>query len=149
MPYILCGLCRTQLFRDGNISTTLTATYNNSLLAVSFVSPDNWTFTLPTGFIFVGGPVFQWLEPGNPSLVNSVNFVTGAVASDVPLNIFGQSAADGIFVPVGTTVASGPVLATFHDNAAAAEASVPDAGTTFSLFGLSLIGLAFVRRQLC
>lgn len=92
--------------------------------------------------------MFQWLEPENPSLVNLVNFVTGAVASDVALNIFGVSVADGTFLPVGTDPIN-PVFATFHDTAAASEASVPDTGTTFSLFGLSLIGLAFVRRQLC
>jgi hypothetical protein len=37
------------------------------------------------------------------------------------------------------------VYATFHDNAATAEAEVPDE----SLLGLSLTGLPFLRRKLC
>ena len=37
---------------------------------------------------------------------------------------------------------------TFFDSAAASEASVPDTGPTFSLFGLSLTGLGFLRRKI-
>src|ERR1700693_724582 len=36
---------------------------------------------------------------------------------------------------------------TFHDNGD--TAAVPDTGTTGSLFGLSLAGLAFLRRNVC
>jgi hypothetical protein len=56
--------------------------------------------------------------------------------------------ANGSNVSFGTNTADGHALfVTFNDNGDVAAA--PDSGTTFSLFGFSLMGLAFLRRKLC
>jgi protein with PEP-CTERM/exosortase system signal len=60
--------------------------------------------------------------------------------SQIPVN------ADGVPVQVGTD-GNVPVIATYTD--LAADSEVPDIETTASLFGLSLAGLAFLRRKLC
>ena len=53
------------------------------------------------------------------------------------------------FVNVGLDTTDGvPFDVTFNDNGDTAR-GVPDTGTTVSLLGLSLMGLAFLRRKLC
>ena len=133
-----------------NSSTSLTATLNNNPLSVTFNSADNWTFAL------VGISVKQqfWTEP---DAAGEVNFVRGQDPSDsgtgTVINVLSDAATNFVGLADGTpettifTLNGGLLSVTFFDLAAASEA--PDTGTTFSLFGLSLMGLAFLRRKLC
>ena len=131
-----------------NSSTSLTVTYDGSPLIVSFDSSDLWHFSMPRAFLSLGQP--QWTEPDPSNLVNYVDFtsnVEAIVHSDILPNSFFSTNADGASVGVGTILTDGlQVFATFHD---LGDAAVPDTGTTFSLFGLSLMGLGFLRRKLC
>jgi hypothetical protein len=137
-----------------NSSTSLAVTYDGSPLTVLQPPgfPDEWNFALPTGFLATVG-LQQWTEPENSNLVNAVSFGTamtraGIVQSDFSLNTQFPINADGASVLVGTD-GGVDVFASFTDNAVTSEATVPDTGTTYSLFGLSLMGLAFLRRKLC
>jgi VPDSG-CTERM motif len=134
---------------NSNSSTGLTVTYNGSPVTVSFTSSDNWFFSMPGGFLSQGQP--QWTEPVTSNLVNYVDFTTNVEAivhSDIlPNGLFNPPAADGAPVQVGT-VQGVPVIATFNDLGDTA-ATVPDTGTTGSLLGLSLMGLALLRRKVC
>jgi len=133
-----------------NSSTSLAATYDGSPLTVNLItSSDFWTFVLPVGFVTGAGQ--QWTEPDNSSLVNLVIFGTdithaAIITSDISSSTQFPINADGASVLVGT-VGGVDVFATFHD--LGDTAAVPDTGTTFSLFGLSLMGLGFLRRKLC
>ena len=139
-----------------NSSTSFSVTYDGVPLTVNPLSSDSWTFILPAGFVntSVGGNQ-AWTEPENSNLVNLVGFGTDItraafITSDLtidPLPGGVSPIADGTSVQVGT-VGGVAVFATFNDEAAASEA-VPDPGTTCSLLALSLIGLAFLRRNLC
>jgi len=132
-----------------NSSKSLSITFDGSPLTVTPLGSDVWLFSLPTGFSETT-PVQQWTEPENSNLVNLVSFqfdplhdVFPRVISDFPSSSQFPINADGASVLVGTD-GGVDVFATFHDNAAAAEA--PDTGTTGSFLGLSLMGLAFLRR---
>jgi hypothetical protein len=132
-----------------NSSTSLAATYDGSTLTVTPVGVDTWSFFLPTGFLSLGGS-WQWTEPDNSTLVNLVSFgsdITRAafIQSDLSLSTQFPVNADGASVQVGTD-GGVAVFATFHDLGDAA--TVPDTGTTFSLLGLSLMGLGFLRRKI-
>jgi len=135
-----------------NSSTSLAATYDGSPLTVNLFSADNWNFLLPVGFVNTSaGAGQQWTEPDNSSLVNLVIFGTdithaAIITSDISSSTQFPINADGASVLVGT-VGGVDVFATFHD--LGDTAAVPDTGTTFSLFGLSLMGLGFLRRKLC
>ena len=141
------GVPDHQLIFTETSSTDLTVTYDLSPLTVTPTpgSPDQWTFSLPAGFVDVTTFVL-WTEPDNSNLVNSVGFSNGTVFSDVT-NPGGPALTNGTpFGEVGT-VNGVIVSATFFDEGDAATA--PDTGTACSLFGLSLTGLAFFRRKLC
>ena len=143
------GTAIHQIVITENSSTSLTATFDGSPLTVIPVSPDTWSFSLPGGFLSQGQPA--WTEPENSKLVNYVDFTLNTAAtvhSDIsPLSFFSTS-ADGASVQVGTDLSDGTaVFATFRDHGD--TAAVPDTGTTGSLLGFSLMGLAFLRRKLC
>jgi hypothetical protein len=144
------GIATHQFDITENSSTSLTVLYDGNPLTVS-PGTDFWTFFLPTGFLSTVGSQ-QWTEPENSNLVNLVDFGTaitraGTVQSDFSLLTQLPSNADGASVLVGTDGGI-DVFAKFTDLAGPSEA-VPDTGTTASLFGLSLTGLAFLRRKLC
>jgi hypothetical protein len=132
-------------------SSSLSVFYDGSPLGVDQPPgfPDLWNFALPTGFLStVGTP--QWAEPENSNLVNAVSFGSaitrqGIVQSDFSLSTQLPVNANGARIQVGTDGGI-PVFATFNDNGDAA--TVPETGTTASLFGLSLAGLAFLRRNI-
>ena len=132
-----------------NSSTSLTAILNETTsLNVLNTSSDNWTITL-TG-ISSSAPVQFWLEPDGSGLLNYVNFLgvpnqLGVLSDALPL---GLPALDNN-TPDTTTflLNDNPLSVTFNDLGDVATA--PDTGTTCSLFGLSLTGLAFLRRKLC
>ena len=139
-----------------NSSTSLTAILNGTTaLSVGNTSSDNWTITLTGVFANSDNVALSqfWTEPDVAGFVNAVTFnnlFPGVlfVGSDFP----GQSGlADGTtdFTSFGLVVGPGtvaPLFVTFFDKGDVA--TVPDTGTTFSLFGLSLMGLAFLRRKL-
>jgi hypothetical protein len=134
-----------ELVLTENSSTSLTVTYDLSPLTVTPTpgSPDQWTFSLPAGFADLA-TFGLWTEPDNSNLVNSVGFVNGSVFSDVT-NPGGPALTNGTPIQVGSD-GGVAVFATFNDLGDAA--AVPDTGTTFSLLGLSLMGLAFLRRKI-
>jgi VPDSG-CTERM motif len=126
-------------------SSSLSATYDGNPLIFAPLAPDSWlAFTTIT----TSAPVF-WIEPENPLLANefSVSPPFGFVFSDSTVNEGATAEPDGFtFVGAGMDATGALVDVTFHDNAAGTEV-VPDAGATCSLFAVSLMGLAFLRRK--
>jgi len=133
---------------NSSTSTGLTATYDGSALAVTFIGPDQWTVTVPSTVFFIPGGAFKWVEPENSGLGNSV--VLGSpgiprfsVTSDITTNF--PPVADESTVNIGTDSSNGaPISMTFDDDAATAE--VPDTGSTFGLLFLALIALLGASR---
>jgi hypothetical protein len=136
-----------------NSSTSLTVIFDTNNVTASVValnSPDNWTLTFDPSIQF---GVFNsfWLEP-DPNFVNVV-FNNGPNDSNV-LFVLSENPNTGGAVPDGTTQNQGITVngqlgrvdIRFFDKGDVATA--PDTGTTASLFGLSLTGLAFLRRKL-
>ena len=139
-------------------STSLTATYDGTSLSVdSAGADDNWVFNLPFVPSTLTTTFVQWAEPENATLdPNGLwNFALFgfldsipqrvSVGSDAPFSDFATTVANNTGVNIGTDPGDGvPIIATFND-----LGDVPDTGTNASLFGLSLAGLAFLRRKLC
>jgi hypothetical protein len=134
-----------QLVITETSSSMLSVTYDGNPLMVTPQAPDFWSFF--TGTITVNTPLF-WIEPENSLLANefSVSPPFGLVFSD---NAVGANAEPNGFKYVGGGTDNGiPVDVTFNDDARDSP-SVPDTGATYSLFGLSLLALAFLRRKFC
>ena len=129
-----------------NSSTSLTAILNvNTPLTVTPNGADNWFINL-TG---VDGLIQAWAEPDAADFSNVVLF---DAASPGQLRVFSEvdapgALADGKPDTMNFTLNGNPLRVTFND--LGDGATVPDTGTTFSLFGLSLAGLGFLRRKLC
>jgi hypothetical protein len=133
-----------------NSSTSLSVTYDGSTTGITVVnsSADLWSVLLPPTLVFSLNPTPAWIEPDNFAHDNFVLFTSGSgtVFSDTPLTF--TPTLDEFPVAVGFDTSDQlPIFATFDDDGDVA--TVPDTGTTFSLFGLSLVGLAFLRRKLC
>ena len=136
-----------------NSSTSLTAILNgdtaNPLSVTPGVLADNWSIAL-TG---VGGgtDLTQWLEPDAAGFINFVFFTTSTPNQLLVRSDFGPGFTVGLANntadTTGFTLNGNPLSVTFND--LGDVATVPDTGTTFSLFGLSLTGLGFLRRKLC
>jgi len=131
-----------------NSDTSLTATYNGSTSGVTVSSGvHSWVITFPATVSF--NDIFVvWVEPENSGEVNAVEFLGGNVAQVL------SEATTGIpSVPNGTTITNvgtdssngGSISVTFFDNGDTTR--TPDTGTALSLFGLSLMGLALLRRK--
>jgi hypothetical protein len=97
---------------------------------------------LPVTVNFTNGAA--WTEPENSGLSNTFGIgfapivIVGSEVS--PSNFPGVvPVADGMPVQIGTNSNGVPIIATFHDNAAAVEA--PDTGSTLGLLFLALMGL--------
>ena len=123
---------------------------------ITTLTPDNW------GFTSISGPNLNiapqgitgsdlWREPergfvnnadASYSQLTSTTF-TWFIQAQSDLAIAFTGDPDGTVVDVG-----GHFKLAFFDKGDAA-AAVPDTGTTASLFGLSLTGLAFLRRKFC
>ena len=128
-----------------NSSTSLTATLNNNPLTVTFNFADNWRIPL-TG---ISGAV-NWSEPGAAGFVNAVFALLFTPDTLVITSDFEQpgfALADGTTDSTHFQLNGNPLAVTFFDKGDVA--TTPDTGTTASLFGLSLTGLAFLRRKLC
>jgi len=139
-----------------NSSTSLTVTYNGSTsgITITFIEGEEWLVNLP--FAVTNGTAANWTEPEDSSLFNYAEFIGGSrnrliVHSDAALFGFPHQfplGANGTPVDFGKDLSDNvAVQAVFNDNGDVAK--TPDTGTTFSLFGLSLMGLTFLRRKLC
>ena len=139
-----------------NSSTSLTVTYNGSTsgITITFIESEEWVVFLP--FAITGGTAANWTEPEDSSLFNYAEFIGGSrnrliVHSDAALFGFPHEfplGANGTPVDFGINLSDNvAVQAVFNDNGDVAK--TPDTGTTLSLFGLSLMGLTFLRRKLC
>jgi hypothetical protein len=132
-----------------NSSTSLTAMLTTSSgttsLSVNNTSSDAWSVAL-AGF---SGNQY-WTEPGAAGVFNNVQGQPGANRIIFASEVFAAGIpglADGTTDTTNFTLNGSPVYVTFFDKGDVA--TVPDTGTTFSLFGLSLTGLGFLRRKLC
>jgi hypothetical protein len=140
-------------------SASLTATFDGSTTGVTVLptNPNQWTVTfLPPGVaVSFLGSMDAWAE-SESALGNIVNFsprggnsvtITSDAGTGLSINrdgfIVDRIGINAIDPDSGTN----SINATFVDKGDG-SAAVPDAGTTFSLFGLSLTGLAFLRSKL-
>lgn len=144
------GAITHELIFTENSSTSLTVTFDGSTSGIT-VTPsvtDTWLVTLPS--TVTGGNAF-WTEPDNSNLFNFVSSNTTSqllVRSDSEPNSGTGPLANGTSTSFGVYGADGAAIqAVFND--LGDVATIPDTGTTASLFGLSLTGLAFLRRKLC
>jgi VPDSG-CTERM motif len=133
-----------------NSSMSLTATLNLNPLNVTFNSADNWSIAL-AGVSGPGGvdTSSNWSEPDAAGFVNTVEFNSLAPNQLLVLSDFGplrSGIADGTPDTSSFTLNGGALTVTFFDKGDVA--AVPDTGTTFSLLGLSLMGLGFLRRKI-
>ena len=129
-----------------NSSTSLTALLNGTTsLTVTPNGADTWFINL-TG---VGGSIQAWAEPDVADFSNVVLFDAARpgqlrVVSEVDApGALANNTADTMHFTLGGNL----LFVTFND--LGDGATVPDTGTTFSLFGVSLMGLGFLRRKLC
>jgi protein with PEP-CTERM/exosortase system signal len=128
-------------------STSLTASLNGNPLSVTLNFADNWSISLAG----VSGTPQQWEEPDALGFVNVVELDPFAppnqlqVLSDVGPAFF--PLPDGTPDTTSFTLNGNPLSVTFFDKGDVTTA--PDTGTTFSLLGVSLMGLGFLRRKLC
>ena len=95
-----------------------------------------------------------WIEPDSTAVNQLFPFFGSGwtVISDETFTGPGQFANNQITSsPIATdnTISTAPVSVFGVFNDLRDTATVPDTGTTASLFGLSLTGLAFLRRKLC
>jgi hypothetical protein len=139
-----------------NSSTSLTVTYNGSTsgITINNFGPDGWAFRLqfPLSVSFAEFITPVWFEPENSTranfalLADNFNFVE--FLSDLPFSPSDNPVPNGTTVEnVGTdNMNGGTINMTLFDNAATAEQSVPDTGSTLSLLFLSLTGLLGVSR---
>ena len=139
--------------------TTLTAVYTNGAgvstnLTVTPTAPgatDSWSVAGTATLIPTG--IASWFEPSSTSSFNTVNGVAlggpWLVLSDLttacPFCVANNTMSPNIIATDTTTASS--VYGIFND-LGDAPAGVPDTGTTASLLGFSLAGLAFLRRKL-
>ena len=133
-----------------NSSTSLTAILNGttSLNVNNGATANVWFITLAG----VGGSQQIWMEPGDTGVFNTVTpqllIPTSRlrIISDEPVGGI-TGLADGTPDTTHFTLNGNPLSVTFFDKGDVA--TVPDAGTSFSLLGVSLMGLAFLRRKFC
>jgi protein with PEP-CTERM/exosortase system signal len=148
-----------------NSPTSLTVTLDGSTtgITVTNTAPDQWDVIFASSILFSPNTRLNWTEPENPAQVNGVfagNQAAGLgfpvvqsnemlVFSDTtPLALAQSTMPNGGTTPfaIGFEFENpgGPsrvIFGTFNDNAATAEASVPDTGSTFVLLFLSLTAL--------
>ena len=127
--------------------------------SINTLLPDNWPITPISGPNLFQSPSFNftghglWTEPGEPGFYNLLS--VGYFQSTTSIGLWtifpvisDSSTSSGFPIFPDSTVADvGLFKFAFVDSAAASAATVPDTGTTFSLFGLSLMGLGFLRRK--
>lgn len=123
-------------------STSLTATLNNNPQDIFNVGPDSWSILLSGLSI---GDSSSWTEPGAPGLSNLVFCASPATITVISDQTGGGAHQDGE-TDSTFTLNGNQLNVTFFDKGDVA--TVPDTGMTGSLLGLSLTGVAFLRRKL-
>jgi hypothetical protein len=144
-----------QLVFTENSSSSLSVTFDGSATGITVMNttPDNWAVNT-SSLSFAEGTSFlaEWGEPETAGSKNVIALFTGDTNNfSVSSETEGASTVTNGFTYVGllTFISDGvPVDVTFNDNGDTTR-GVPDTGTTASLFGLSLMGLAFLRRKFC
>jgi protein with PEP-CTERM/exosortase system signal len=112
-------------------------------------TPNHW-LALPISGPTLGvntGLTGDWKEPEAPTSqcnIVDVSFISGSWK----LGVVSEAGFPGT-IENGRAVTSPNFDLVFNDNGDAPVAGVPDTGTTASLLGFSLAGLAFLRRKLC
>ena len=155
-------------------STSLSVTYDGSTTGITIdnTSSNRWTVTFPTtidfGVYSITGhtppqdATLTWLEPENSPPTtqftpqNLINVTVGShqltIASDSSsaLRLFFNGESSAVLdTSIGTDQTNqAAIAATFTDNAATAEATVPDTGATLGLLLVSLIALLGARRRI-
>jgi len=136
-----------------NSSTSLTVIFdavNVTGSGVSLNSPDHWTLTFNPSIQF-GGFFNFWIEPGDPTAVNSVGTNGGGNVLDVVSDLH---SLNGLEVPDGTPQQQnivvngqqGLVSIRFFDLGDAAANGVPENASTLGLLLLSVAGLIGAKR---
>jgi hypothetical protein len=131
------------------LTAILTTSSGTTSLSVLNTSSDNWTIDVAgVSVTSIVDNLQFWAEPDAAGFGNQVAyfFVPNqlGVVSDIGL---ANALADGTADTTTFTLNGNPLSVTFFDKGDVA--TVPETGTTFSLFGLSLTGLGFLRRKLC
>ena len=145
--------------------TSLTVTLDDSTtgITVTNTGPNQWDVIFPSSIVFTVNTRINWTEPENPNQVNGVFAGTQGAGFGFPvvqsneMLVFSDTTplpSAAFLLPNGGTTTSNIgqenpldpvnrefVFATFNDNAATAEASVPDTGSTSVLLFLSLTAL--------
>ena len=134
-----------------SLTATLTTSSGTTSLSVGNTSSDNWTIDVAgVSVTSIVDNLQFWAEPDAAGFGNQVAFFNVpnqlGVVSEVGPELT-NALADGKPDTTTFTLNGNPLSVTFFDKGDVA--TVPDTGTTFSLFGLSLTGLGFLRRKLC
>jgi VPDSG-CTERM motif len=143
-----------QLVFTENSSSSLSVTYDGTAVPVTFSGLESFGWGVsgvpvnlsPSGFMV------SWFEPGSAL---SFNIVFEFPASGDFAVLSDRNFTRGRIKPNGSTFVNAGidnrdgvgVDITFRDHGDVA--TTPDTGTTCSLLGFSLMGLAFLRRKLC
>jgi hypothetical protein len=94
-----------------------------------------------------------WFEPFSTTSINNIlgSVSSFRVASDIPYTGTGTGILTNnqrTAIPIAIVVGTGPIVYGVFNDLGDSPTGVPDTGTTASLFGFSLAGLAFLRRKL-
>lgn len=130
-------------------SSGLTITYDGSPITATPTGPQSWSVQFPSNLSFNTTTAFNWVEPENPNLVNTVTFGSTSHPTQVSSD---TSAITGLFVgdegsiaPVGTDTSNNAgIVATFDDDGE--PATVPETGSTLGLLFVALVALVSATR---
>jgi hypothetical protein len=139
------GLVFPPTFSDLLAQLNLSSSQVSDIVGI-LSSTGSFVSTPPPGAV-VGTLVFGVLNDGDPNLVSDVQLFVGEHLHFVPESSsasFTSIDVSAAFNGVGT---SSGYTATFTSDSEG-QTTIPDAGTTISLFGLGLAGLAFVGRTI-
>jgi VPDSG-CTERM motif len=154
----VCGQVTPVITFTEHSSTNLTAVYTDGSggttnLTVNLIAgfTDAWNVDLTgTNLQTLGRTSATWVEP------NTVDFQNSVIPNVSFFDVFSDAVGTGQFANNTITInpiavdgsGSAPVGVFGIFNDLGDTAAVPDTGTTASLLGLSLAGLAFLRRKL-
>ena len=130
--------------------TTMTATYDNNPVMVTFLGANRWNVTFASAS-FSSSAAGAWVEPENSALFNFVGTAPGVsniliINSDVASSAATfQDEASSSPTSFGTdTRDGGQIFVTFDDDGDVA--TTPDTGSTLGLLALALAALFGARR---
>ena len=147
-----------------NSSSSLSVTWDGTVITPTLVSADHWTFTLPVA-VHLGSGEGSFGSPDGASIQepdgvgwNNVFTSTTVSAPDTTLvdvqsdssttSPFALPLTDGVSGVAGTDASGLPIDLTFHDAGDGTRSTVPDGGSTSALFGAAVCGLAWLRSKI-